>query len=338
MEAKTFSTSGLPAPQQFDAWMDWFNGVFDVRPHHAPRNGFRAECQSWQIGACMLSRVLAPAIRVEHNSTHIRRNPLGHWVITLSCRSTSLIGTRDKTLAVSPRIPFVLSLADTLTSERPEDDRLQLYIPRDKFADLAPALDRARGTVLDTTLGLLLGDYIFMLERALPDVAVSDLDRMSEAIGTMVAACLASSQDGAEPADPQIDMVWLERIRHAVRRYLWSPNLGPSMLCQRLSISRSKLYRLMEAEGGVSRYIQRQRLLWAYASLSDPSIDQPVTAIADELCFADTSSFSRAFRREFGASPSDVRAVSRTAQNSHVPNARPNSAAAGGLYSLLRAV
>lgn len=34
-----------------------------------------------------------------------------------------------------------------------------------------------------------------------------------------------------------------------------------------------------------------------------------IGAIAESLCFADASSFSRAFRREFGMSPSDVRAA-----------------------------
>jgi hypothetical protein len=43
MEAETFTTSNVPAPQQFDAWMDWFDGVVDVEPHGGhPRNGFRA--------------------------------------------------------------------------------------------------------------------------------------------------------------------------------------------------------------------------------------------------------------------------------------------------------
>ena len=84
MKAETFATSDVPAPQQFDAWMAWFDGVFEVLPHNSPRNGFPAQSQSWQIGGCMVSRVQAPAIRVERNIMHSRRNPLDHWVITLS--------------------------------------------------------------------------------------------------------------------------------------------------------------------------------------------------------------------------------------------------------------
>ncbi len=338
MQAETFSTSNLPAPQQFDAWMAWYDGVFDVVPHDSTSKGFSAKSQNWQIGGGMLSRVGAPAIRVERKITHVHRKPLDHWVITLSRGTTSAISSGDATLRVPPGTPFVLSLADALTSERPEDQRLQLYLSREKFADLAPALDRARGTALNTALGSLFADYLELLERVLPDVAPDDLPRLSDAIGAMVAASLAPEQDRTGSAEPQIDLVRLERVRHVVRRYLRSPALGPGLLCRSLMMSRSKLYRLMDSEGGVVRYIQRQRLLEAYALLSDPSLDRPITAIAEGLCFADTSGFSRAFRREFDANPSDIRAASRTPLKPDARVTRADDAAAPNIRSLLGAL
>jgi AraC-like DNA-binding protein len=334
MEAETFTTSNVLASQQFDAWMDWFGGVVDVEPHGPPRNGFHAESQTWQIGGCAVSRLWAPAICVERTVTHVRRNPLDHWVITLSRRAMSRVSNGDTTLAVPPGTPLVLSLADQLRCDRGEDERLQLYMSRDKFADLAPALDRARGTALATPLGSLLGDFLVLLEGTLPAVGPDDLPRLSEAIGAMVAACLASGHDRTSSADRQVDLVQVERVRRAVRRYLWSPALGPHLLSRCLSMSRSKLYRLMDSEGGVARYIQHQRLNEAYALLSDPSVDRPITDLADALCFADTSAFSRAFRREFDTTPSDVRTASRTAPKLDAPPAREDNMAGANLRSL----
>jgi AraC-like DNA-binding protein len=74
-------------------------------------------------------------------------------------------------------------------------------------------------------------------------------------------------------------------------------------------MSRSSLYRLFEDIGGVARYIQSQRLLEAHAVLSDPATTKSISAIAEDLCFADASSFSRVFRREFGHSPGEVRSA-----------------------------
>ena len=74
--------------------------------------------------------------------------------------------------------------------------------------------------------------------------------------------------------------------------------------------SRSQLHRLLEAESGVARYVQRWRLLAGYAALCDASNMEPIATVAEELCFTDASGVSRAFRHEFGLSPSDVRAAS----------------------------
>ena len=81
------------------------------------------------------------------------------------------------------------------------------------------------------------------------------------------------------------------------------------MLCRAVGMSRSSLYRLLEAEGGVTRYIQRQRLLEARANLADPKNRRSISAISEELCFADPSGFGRAFRAMFGHSASEVRSA-----------------------------
>jgi hypothetical protein len=81
----------------------------------------------------------------------------------------------------------------------------------------------------------LLGDYLAGLERILPDVTPDHLSRLSEAIGAMVAACLASEGNRAGSARRQIDFIRLERVHSAVRRFLRSPALGPRLLCRRLS-------------------------------------------------------------------------------------------------------
>jgi hypothetical protein len=52
-------------------------------------------------------------------------------------------------------------------------------------------------------------------------------------------------------------------------------------------------------------------LLSIFALLSDPSNQRTIVAIAGDFCFADASSFGRAFRLEFGYSPGDVRSAAK---------------------------
>jgi AraC-like DNA-binding protein len=101
-------------------------------------------------------------------------------------------------------------------------------------------------------------------------------------------------------------------------------------------MSRSNLYRLFEDTGGVARYIQRERLLEAHVVLSDPVTTRSISAIAEDLCFADASSFSRAFKREFGYSPGEARsAVLAGVDLAATPKTR-RSSAGGHFGDLLR--
>jgi AraC-like DNA-binding protein len=337
MRAQIFSTSNLSTLQPFDAWIGWVDGTCDVVSSHLRRDGVSAWSESWKIAGGLLSRTRTPATRVKRSIRHIRRDPLHHWVITVGRYAPMVISRAHTTSTISPGTPFILSLADEWTSARPEDERLRLFLSRDQFAQLAPGLNRACGTALNTALGALFAEYLVLLERTLPDVAADDVPQLSDAVGAMVAACFAPEKNRAGVDEPQIDVILIERVHYASRKYLRSPALGPRLLCRSLRWSRSTLYRLMESEGGVACYIQRQRLLEAYSMLSDPVVDRPIVAIAEGLCFADASGFNRAFRREFGVTPSNVRASLHAAPKPRAPAACANDAAGTTLRRLLKA-
>ena len=191
-------------------------------------------------------------------------------------------------------------------------------------------LDAARGTVLNTSQGKLLADYMLLLERNLPSLTPEDAPRLVNAVQAMLGACLAPSADRVASVGRQIDLTLMERVRRAVRKHLRSPSLGPDKLCREAATSRSQLYRLLEGEGGVAYYIQRRRLSESFAILCDVSNNFPIRVIAETLCFGDASSFSRAFRREFGMSPSEVRAASLAGLT---PTATPKNPMGTGIHS-----
>lgn len=338
MNSEGFSTRTLPPRDQFDAWRGWFHPAFESLPRQPPEEGFIAETRVSTLDGFGLSQVSAPAIRVVRTRTLIRRNPVDHWVITIGRRARSSIGVDGSWLDVPAGVPFVLSMASEFVSERDHDERVQIYLSRDRFREIAPVLDAARGMTLDTPMGHLLAGYIDLLARSLPDLSAEERPRLTGALAAMVGACVAPSPARLAAAAGQIDLGRLEKVRRAVRRYLRAPSLGPALLCRHVGTSRSQLYRLLEGEGGVARYIQRQRLLESYALLSDPANGRPIAAIAEELCFADASGFSRAFRQEFAVSPSDVRTAARAGLvAAGLPKEPSDGLRGGGLSDCLRA-
>ena len=56
--------------------------------------------------------------------------------------------------------------------------------------------------------------------------------------------------------------------------------------------------------------------------LSNPVLNIAISMIGDDLCFLDPSSFSRAFKKEFGYSPSEVRSAAQSGVV--IPDMPPN--------------
>jgi AraC-like DNA-binding protein len=148
-----------------------------------------------------------------------------------------------------------------------------------------------------------------VLERCLPARMTADFPRLTNVVRAMVATAVARSAERVAVARWQINLGRMEQVRQVVCKHLRSPTLAPTTLCRLVGMSRSNLYRLFEDTGGVARYIQKQRLLEAHSVLSDPATIKPISAIAEDLCFADASSFTRAFKRAFGHSLSEVRSA-----------------------------
>jgi AraC-like DNA-binding protein len=310
MIANHFTTDPLPKPRQLEGWRAWYDTVFDVTPQPANNDDFVATNSTWTVPGLTLSQVASPANTVNRTKSVIRHNPVDHWVITLSKQSVSDVATRGVSFEAAPDTPFILSFGEEISiRRRQEDNRLQLVLARDSFQSIAPVLDAARGMALNSPTARMLGDYIRLLERYVPTLDDDSASRLSNAVQAMLLVCLAPAADSRSAAQDQIRLTLMERVRQAVRRNLRSPSLGPAKLCREAATSRSQLYRLLESEGGVIHYIQRRRLSESFSILCDARNDLPIGKVAEMLCFSDASSFSRAFRREFGVSPSDVRAA-----------------------------
>jgi AraC-like DNA-binding protein len=309
MTPETFATQALRPGDQFEAWREWYQPVFDVVPNDPMGDGFLGEIRLWKLGGFAMSRTSALPVDVVRTKGHLRRDPVDHWVISYCARGAHSAVTAGSVVEVPARVPYLWSLGQEFLHERTHVDRVQFILARDTFRDMAPLLDAACGSTLDTPLGRLLGDYMIALESRLPDVTAADFPGVSKALGAMVAAAVAPSAERMAVAKPQIDFGRKERVRQAVGRHLRTPTLEPKTLSRLVGMSRSNLYRLFEATGGVARYIQRERLLEAHAIISSPGAAQSISAIAEDLCFADASSFSRAFKREFGHTPGEVRSA-----------------------------
>ena len=190
----SFATHTLRPQDQFEIWHEWYQPVLDIVPKD-PTDGFPAEIHLWRLGGLAMSRTSAPPVHVTRARRHLRRDAVDHWVISYCARGAHSATTAGTSLEVPSRVPYLWSLGQEFQHERTHVDRVQFFMTRDAFRDIAPVLDAALGSTLDTPLGHLLGDYMMALERRLLVVTEADLPRLTNAVGAMVAAAVAPSAD-----------------------------------------------------------------------------------------------------------------------------------------------
>lgn len=305
MTPVVFTTTDMPKAKQFDAWRGWFDSVFDLAIDD-PKQGFAATSETWNFGCLGLSRVRGPQLHATRTVHLLRRNPIDHWNIIVGHTRTLGEAGRLHAIDVPAHTPFVVSLGREFASHRGEDERFQLYLPRDTFPDVTAALEGAQGRLLDDAMGKLLAEFLVLLVRSASAFADTDLEGLQTAVRGMMLACVSPSADHSIIGAAPLAATRKEVVRRIVDLNLKSNALGLDFLCREAGMSRSQLYRLFEGEGGVANYIQRRRLKRCFTELLNNDTGRSVATIAEELGFPDPSSFSRSFRREFGLAPRDV--------------------------------
>lgn len=297
------STNEFPRLEQFHVFRDVHRDVAEVDLVRSEDDSFPAHQVVWDLGRLIFTSTELPGKGYAHRWRHIRKGTLDHWYVTIPFRRS---GAGPSQVTIEP--PSLHCLAKPFEAETEDDGLLTLYMPRDLFPAM-PALDLMLDLQLDGGRGLLLSDYLLLLNRSLPELSVAEVPHVVEATRCLIAACLAPLRDRFVEAQKPIDAVIMERARSFIGRKLADPELTPEMLCGELGVSRSRLYRLFESLGGISAYIRRQRLLKTRDALSDSSDRRSISRIAEEWGFTDPSAYSRTFRHEFGVSPSEAREV-----------------------------
>ncbi len=117
-------------------------------------------------------------------------------------------------------------------------------------------------------------------------------------------------QGGAARAVSGIRAARLELVRKDIRAHLTEPEFDIAEAARRQGVSPRYIQQLFAGAGtSFSDVLREGRLDLAFRLLGEPAqLDRGISEIAFAVGFSDLSTFSRAFRRRFGSTPSDARA------------------------------
>ncbi|HEY5795832.1 MAG TPA: helix-turn-helix transcriptional regulator [Bosea sp. (in: a-proteobacteria)] len=278
-----------------------------LAPRPAPRIADErpGPLSEWRLGDLTLTREVRRAGQYgpwQQQPRHYRR----HGNVTL-------LRTDDEhglsTLIMSPRAHLAMpALAWPHHHAGQDCEVLTLFLPIDAFEGKAPeAAPRVRRIDTAAGSGALLAHFMRQLATQLDHIPDDRAGLLAVAARALVAACTAPAGVHVASCTPCSASGAVERTRLVVQRHMASPDFGPPQLARLLAMSRSKLYRLLDGDGGVAHFINRERLAQAWRELTAPGEAVSVHAIANQVGFRDHSTFSRAFRREYDCSPTEAR-------------------------------
>ncbi|MCC0807951.1 helix-turn-helix domain-containing protein [Methylobacterium sp. W2] len=120
---------------------------------------------------------------------------------------------------------------------------------------------------------------------------------------------LVGGQDDGDRASSEV-LRSLARVH--IQRHSHDPSYGPQAMTAALNVSRSKLYRAFADGEEIAAEIRDARLDRVHRRLTSAFNDRtPINVLIPACGFTDAPSFSKAFRRRFGMSAKDARALRR---------------------------
>ncbi|HEY0234506.1 MAG TPA: helix-turn-helix domain-containing protein [Afipia sp.] len=318
-----FTNQDLPKQHQFAAWQDQVASMIDIwLPDHVrPEDGFIADHTLYSLGQITLMSETAGSFEVERPPAKFRAGDADHWVLSIHKEGRAVVETDGRVIEEMQGTFSLRSLTRPFRGKVTAANAakvLSVHVPRDAFPEIAATLDSLNNTILSGGMNRILADYLLSLERNLSSIGEAERSRMAQMTETMIVGCLAPSLDSVMAAQEGIRATLIEQAQSYIRRNLRSPSLSPTEICRALNVSRSQLYRLFEASGGIANQIRTQRLIASHAVLADPRQRRRIHEIAHDFGFSSADEFSRAFRREFGYSPREARemGIMRTANRS----------------------
>ncbi|ASY59691.1 MULTISPECIES: helix-turn-helix transcriptional regulator [Sinorhizobium] len=308
-----FSTRNLRPDEQFQAWRAHMAPLVEVRlpDNIPPEDGFVAEQTAWHCGNLLIVQQRAPGHSYLRPQAMLRASPIDHWYVEL-LRSGMTWTEVDRRVAENgPGRLVFRSLGYPFRGRATAAESVLLFMPYELFADDAAVFGETNNLVLSGNLADLLINYINGIEPRLDRLTAEEIPRIVQTVHDMVVACVASSAR-PDAGGLQTNKGMMERAHRYIHLNLHSAELTPDAIARAIGVSRTRLYQLFEASGGVLNYIRRRRLQQAHAALSDPADSRPIAEIAEAAGFDVAANFTRAFSHEFGVSPREIRKAAAT--------------------------
>jgi AraC-like DNA-binding protein len=234
-------------------------------------------------------------------------------VLTITLAGGRVVRQRGREAMIGAGEAVLTSGADPLdVTIHATSQVIALRVPIDTLRPTAADLDASlvRPIPRGTEALRLLTSYVGVVEDtdvlAMPDMR----GPLAAHFHDLIAMAIGATRDVVEMARGRgVRAARLRAIKGDILENLSRGDLSIDAVALRNGISPRYVRMLFDGEGATySDFVLGHRLARAHRMLRDPrNVGRTISAMAFEAGFGDLSYFNRAFRRRYGATPSDVR-------------------------------
>jgi AraC-like DNA-binding protein len=307
-----FSLDTVAARERYDLWRDSISCIFQADVDRDVRSdGFFAEVDANMFGPLMLARTKSREHLWQRTPSILARDGMDHYMIQLYEYGEMVWETDTGTRSLPKNGLMVIDLSQELRTKTSDFQNLSLIVPREMLdgALKSPSDQHMRVLGGEEPMVTLLRDHMVSLKGLAGRMTQQQAMEIAPATVGLAAACLNAAVNQESPAERGgVVLAQLTVIRRFIEANLSEPDLSADWIAKGVGVSRSKLYQLFDAFGGVGTYIRDRRLRRALLALTDNrSRHRPIYDIALASGYSSDAAFSRAFRSRYGIAPRDVR-------------------------------
>ncbi|AZO63814.1 AraC family transcriptional regulator [Mesorhizobium sp. M6A.T.Cr.TU.016.01.1.1] len=306
-----FSTEGLPEPDRFEFWREVLGRAitkFEIDP--VPDSSPDASITLRALPGVDIASGAAAGMQYRRTPALIDSDDIVLFVALSGAQTVDQIG-RECTISAGEAAVFACA-EPGLAIPRERQRRIAFRTPHDVLAPMVGNVEDAICKPIPSTVDSLrlLVSYAATLEDVDQPLTPAVANLAATHIQDLVALAIGATRDAAAIAEGRgLRAARLKAVKADIVSNLGYHDLTVGAVALRQGVTPRCVQKLFETEGRTfSSFVLDQRLARARRLLSDPRYaDWTISSIAFEAGFGDLSYFHRAFRRLYGATPSDIR-------------------------------
>ncbi|KUN24817.1 transcriptional regulator [Streptomyces antibioticus] len=301
---QVFCTRSVPPRESLEFWHDAVFATLVGMDIRTQGGTYDATMRTDRLGDLQITTVDCDPGEVHRNADRVAHGDGTQVFVAVQTSGTAQVEQDGRYTELRPGDLAFFETVRPYRTRFPQRFQLKIFaVPRGLLGQPEAALGRITARAVRPRAGLaaLLSPFLSRLADTSESYSGPVADRIAEsAVGLLAAA--TAQQLGEEPAGlPGAERVLLLRVQRFVRWNLADPGLTPAVIARAHGISVRYLHRLFEQEGTtLGHWIRRLRLQECRRELTDTA---GLGAVARRWGFSGTAHFARAFRREYGTSP-----------------------------------